>query len=338
MSPSAVVIVPLDRQLDLCLDPVSAQLRAAGFEVLRPLAPVPAGWRDELARADVVVLTPRTPLARPELAAAPRIKGVVFPTIGVEALDLTAATELGIAVGFGATAAAVDSVAEANVTLIAALLLDLAGKERALRERGWRDGAVAGRMVQGKTIGFLGFGRIARATLHRLAHWGVRAQFYDPYAGDAADGAAVRLDDLASLMRTSDVVVVQSELTRETQGMIGEAELRMMRPDAFLVNTARGAIVDEAALYRALRERWIAGAALDTFSTEPLPAESPLRLLDNVRLTPHSVGHTAELQASFVPAAFENIVRIARGEPPLYFKNRQVLEVWQARLARIAAT
>ena len=270
---------------------------------------------------------------------AHRLKGIVFPTIGVEALDLAAADAAGLAVGNGATVEAIESMAEANVMLMAALLLDLPGKSRALRERGWRDGTVRARMMRGRTIGFIGFGRIARATLHRLAHWGVKAAYFDPHVGEdvAREAQATRIADLPTLLRTSDIVNVLVELTAQTQGMIGAAELAMMRRDACLVNTARGAVVDEAALAQALRDGMIAGAALDAFATEPLAADSPLRTLDNVILTPHNIGHTRELMDSFVPATCENVVRIAAGEPPLYFKNPQVLPKWRARLERLGA-
>jgi D-3-phosphoglycerate dehydrogenase len=230
-------------------------------------------------------------------------------------------------------------MAEANVMLMAALLLDLPGKSRALRERGWRDGTVRARMMRGRTIGFVGFGRIARATLRRLANWGVTATYFDPYVGEdiAPESAATRIADLETLLRTSDIVNVLVELTTQTHGMIGTAELAMMRRDACLVNTARGAVVDEAALAQALRDGVIAGGALDAFATEPLAADSPLRTLDNLILTPHNIGHTRELIDSFVPATYENVVRIAAGEPPLYFKNPQVLPKWRERLARLGA-
>jgi D-3-phosphoglycerate dehydrogenase len=332
------IIVPIDRMLAPCLDPVADQLAAAGYRVVRPATDAPLGW-PELADTDVVVLTPRTKFAGPEIAAAQRLKGIVFPTIGVEALDLAAADAAGLAVGNGATAEAIESMAEANVMLMAALLLDLPGKSRALRERGWRDGTVRARMMRGRTIGFVGFGRIARATLRRLANWGVNAAYFDPYVGEGAalEPAAMRIADLPTLLRTSDIVNVLAELTAQTHGMIGAAEIAMMRRDACLVNTARGAVVDEAALAQALHDGVIAGAALDAFATEPLAADSPLRSLDNVILTPHNIGHTCELIDSFVPATYENVVRIATGEPPLYFKNPQVLPKWRERLARLGA-
>jgi phosphoglycerate dehydrogenase-like enzyme len=332
------VIVPHDQLLAPSLDPVAEKLAAAGYAVWRPpQALSPSGWTDELPRADVVVLTPRTRFGTAEIEAAPRLKGIVFPTIGVEALDLAAADAAGLVVGNGATIEAIESMAEANVMLMAALLLDLPGKSGALRRSGWRDGTVRASMLRGKTIGFIGFGRIARATLARLAGWKVRAIYYDPHLGrDAASSeGAAPIEDLPALLRSSDIVNVLVDLTAETRGMVGAAELAMMRRDAYLVNIARGAVVDEAALAVALREGTIAGAALDAFAAEPLAPDSPLRELDNVILTPHNIGHTRELQESFIPATYENVVRIARGEPPLYFKNPQVLPKWRERLARL---
>jgi phosphoglycerate dehydrogenase-like enzyme len=333
-----LVLIPHDPLLRPCLDPVTDQLAANGLHVQRPDTLAPSDWH-QLAKADVVVLTPRTQFTAAHIAAATQLKGIVFPTIGVEALDLAAATGHGIAIGFGATTEAIESMAEANALLIAALLLDLKGKERSLRERGWRDGTVNARMVSGKTIGFIGFGRIARATLRRLAGWNVRAQFYDPYVNvaDADLHGAVKAADLETLLRTSDIVDLQVNLTAETKKIIGAAELALMRPDAFLVNTARGAAIDEAALVAVLKARRIAGAALDTFAIEPLAEASELRALDNVWLTPHNIGHTCELQQSFIPATVENVARICRGEPPRYFRNPEVVDRWRERLARLPA-
>jgi phosphoglycerate dehydrogenase-like enzyme len=337
MTKSAVVVIPLDVPLRPCLDPVSETLTTRGHEVRRPRSLSPTDWRDQLDDADAIVLTPRTAFSAEDLAAAPNLKGIVFPTIGVEALDLAAATKHGVAVGFGATPEAVESMAEANASLIAALLLDFKAKEQMLR-RGWRDGTVKARMVRGKTIGFVGFGRIARATLQRLLSWGVHVQFYDPYVDtwETALGSVVKVSNLDELLQTSDVVNLQVELTAETKGMIGATELAKMRSDAFLVNTARGGAVDETALAHALRERRIGGAALDAFAAEPLSITSPLRDLDNVWLTPHNIGHTIELQQSFVHATIENVLRICSGEPPRYFRNPEVLDRWRARLANLA--
>src|SRR5258708_19350652 len=214
MNTSAIVLIPEDALLRPCLDPVSDSLLAHGHSVSGPKSLCPADWHDQLAHAQVVVLTPRTRFTIEEISAAPHLKGIVFPTIGVEALDLEAATEHGIAVGFGATLEAVDSMAEANALLIAALLLDLNGKTCALHEHGWRDGTVSARMVRGKTIGFVGFGRIARATLFRLVPGGVRAQFYDPYVSNLEPdlGIVTNADHLATLFRTPHLFHLQLTL------------------------------------------------------------------------------------------------------------------------------
>jgi D-3-phosphoglycerate dehydrogenase len=119
--------------------------------------------------------------------------------------------------------------------------------------------------------------------------------------------------------------------------MIGEREFRQMKPHAFFINTARGAVVDEKALYKALKEQWIQGAALDTFVTEPLPADSPLRNLDRVILTPHSIGHTRDVMRALPEVALANIQNLCAGRPPRYFKNPQVMARWQQRLQTISA-
>jgi phosphoglycerate dehydrogenase-like enzyme len=134
--------------------------------------------------------------------------------------------------------------------------------------------------------------------------------------------------DLDTLMRTSDVVVVLASLNPETRGLISAEKLRLMKQTAILVNTARGAIVDEAALADALKSKAIAGAALDCFSVEPLPAASPLRGLPNAILTPHMIGHTVEAHHSLEVATRENLDLILSGRPPRYVVNPAVLPAW----------
>jgi D-3-phosphoglycerate dehydrogenase len=141
--------------------------------------------------------------------------------------------------------------------------------------------------------------------------------------------------DLPTLLQSSDIVSVHVTLTHETRHLLGESELRLMRPEAYLINTARGGVIDEQALYHVLKERHIAGAAIDVFEQEPLDPESPLRQLDNVLLTPHMVGHSQELMAAIPPTAAENVLRVLRHEPPLYVRNPQVLAAWRQRLATL---
>src|SRR2546428_595569 len=226
------------------------------------------------------------------MPAAPPLRALGSTVIGGETLDKDAGNDLGPTVGPGALPENHPGVSEATVMLIAARLLDLPGKSTLLRTNAPRPPQMKARMVRGKTIGLIGMGRTARGVVERLAGWDVRLQAHDPYVSQQAAPAGVHMVDLPTLLRTSDVVSVHVTLTSETRHMLGDAELRLMQPHAYLVNTARGGAIDEQALYRVLRDGMIAGAALDVFEEEPLALASPLRTLDNVMLTPHMIGHS----------------------------------------------
>jgi D-3-phosphoglycerate dehydrogenase len=325
-------------------DQVTTLLEAAGCQVIRGPQPQPPAltvfprqeWPRWFGETDVIVASPRDVCSREVMAAAPRLRAVVSAVIGVDTIDMDAANELGLIVGHGAMPENYLGVAEATVMLIAALLLDLPGKERLLRSNAPSPAQLKARMVRGKTIGLIGMGRTARGTVERLAGWGVTLQAYDPYVAQEQAPPGVTMVDLATLLRTSDVVSVHVTLTSETRHLLAETELRLMRPDAYLINTSRGAAIDEQALYRVMQSGHLAGAALDVFEQEPLAPQSPLRELPNVILTPHMVGHSRELRAAIPPAAAENVLRVLRGEPPLYVKNPEVLPAWRQRLAALA--
>jgi phosphoglycerate dehydrogenase-like enzyme len=339
MQGTGVVFVTGDR----LGEQVSVLLEQAGCQVIRGPQPQPPAvttfapeeWPRLFGETDVIVVSPRDHCPRQIMAAAPRLRGVVSAVIGVETIDLEAANDLGLIVGHGAMPENYLGVSEATVMLIAALCLDLHGKETLLRTNAPRPPRLRARMVRGTTVGLIGLGRTARGVVERLAGWDVAIQAYDPYVDQAQAPAGVTLVDLPTLLGTSDVVSLHVTLTDETKHLLGEAELRAMRPQAYLINTARGAAIDQEALYRVLESGHLAGAALDVFEQEPLPPESPLRQLDNVILTPHMVGHSQELMDAIPPAAAENVLRILRGEPPLYVKNPEVLPAWQQRLASL---
>jgi phosphoglycerate dehydrogenase-like enzyme len=324
-------------------DQLTALLAEAGCQVVRGPQPRPPAltifpkeeWPQWFSETDVMVVSPRDVCSREVMLAAPRLRAVVSTVIGVDTIDLDAASDMGLIVGHGAIPENFLGVSEATVMLIAALLLDLPGKSQLLRSNAPRPPHMKARMVRGKTIGLIGMGRTARGVVERLAGWDVRLQAHDPYIAQEAAPAGVRMVDLPTLLRTSDVVSVHVTLTSETRHMLGTAELRLMQPHAYLVNTARGGAIDEQALYRVLRDGVIAGAALDVFEEEPLALENPLRTLDNVILTPHMIGHSRELMAALAPAAAENVLRVLRGEPPVYVKNPEVLPAWRQRLAAL---
>jgi len=291
--------VYLSRRLGRAAD-IGRMLEGGGSEI-RP-GPVAADPKvatrfgpDEIARyfrdVDALVVGSGETISAEVIAGAPRLRTVCCYYIGTEAIDLDACTAAGVIVGYGAVPDNYLGVAEAIVMLSTALLKEVPAKHAALRGGGWGV-ADAGRMVAGSTIGMIGLGNVGRALARRLAGWDCRLLGYDPYV-PPADAAAqgVALVDLETLLRSSDIVSVQASLTAETHHLIGARELALMRPDAYLVNTARGPLVDEAALRGALDDGRIAGAGLDVWEEEPTPADNPLRTHPRVIATGHNIGH-----------------------------------------------
>lgn len=340
------VFVARDFMMAEVLDDIEQRLLARGIEVVRGPEPSPGEklvfprerWQEWFGRAEVMMFSSRSVCSRELLAWAPRVSGIVNPAIGLETVDVAAASDLGIIVGHGATPENFNGMAEATVMLMLMLMYDPGAAEEVLRgarPRPTPKDAWA-RMMMGRTIGLIGFGRIGRGVAERLAGFRVNILAYDPFIGPDAAPPGAKLVELDELLASSDIVSVLVSVTPSARKLIGERELALMKPHAYLVNTARGEAIDEAALIRVLKERRIAGAALDTFEVEPVPADSPLRRLDNVLITPHMVGQTKDAFASLGPAAEENITRILRGEPPLYCKNLEALPAWRTRLMRLA--
>ena len=285
--------------------------------------------------ADIAVFTGRHACSAELLRECRRLRGVCFPVIGVETLDLAAADELGIIVGHGAVRGNVIGMAESNVMLMLMLLYDVQTNITLMKSGRWRRMGHHSHQLEGKTVGLIGFGRIAREVASRLAPFGVKILTHSPRARPEDLPAGVMKVGLDDVLRQSDVVSVLTGLTPETHGLIDRDKLGLMKPSAYLINTGRGAVIDEQALLEVLREKRIAGAALDTFANEPLPADSELRTLDNVIVTPHCVGHTVEGWNEFAPAMIENMERILSGRLPLYCKNPQTETAWRERLRQL---
>ena len=316
-----------------------------GCEVVRMPGPASDGsfeWSegivDEFIRgADAVIGTfAGMPLDRQVIAAAERLRVVTSPIIGTEHIDVDACTDAGIVVAFGATPENTIGVAEAVVMLAVALQHQLPAKTAAVADGSWRV-PFAGHLLHDATLGLVGFGAISREVVTRLSGWGLRRILAaDPYVDDAEIVAAgVEPVDMATLLAEADVVSVMVILTDETRGMIGTAELDRMKPGAHLINTARGGVVDEAALLDALDGGHLGGAAIDTWQTEGPGTASPLRHHPKVIASGHNVGHTEELYERHPPAAAENTLRALRGEEPLYVRNPSVLPAWRDRLASL---
>jgi phosphoglycerate dehydrogenase-like enzyme len=258
--------------------------------------------------------------------------------VGYDMIDTEAITEAGVALAITPNAVK-RPVAEAIYTFIFALTTNLMMEDRVVRSGRWRgDLPRLGRNIKGKVLGSVGCGNIAQELFRMAQSLGFgRLLAYDPYVNpQAAKALNVELVPLEELMAQSDFVTINTLLNAQTRGLIGEPQLRLMKPTAYLINTARGPIIQEAALVKALRERWIAGAGLDVFEKEPLPQGNPLLELDNVILTPHGLAWTEEIVRDNGIEACQNILAIARGDVPGSVVNRDVIHTpkFQQKLAR----
>jgi D-3-phosphoglycerate dehydrogenase len=266
------------------------------------------------------------------IGALTELRAIVVPMIGVDRIDVPAATRSGVVVANSPTVQNQVSVAEAAIGLILMLLKRVKHNEALLRAGGWGKREDRGDLLMGKTVGIIGLGQTGSNVARRLAGWDVDLIGCDAYVPDSHAAALnVTRVDLDTLLARSDVVTLHASLTPETRGLIGETQLRKMKPSAVLVNLARGEMVDERALARALTGKWIAAAALDAFEPEPLPMDSALRGLDEERLvlTPHNVSHTDAARRAGVALAVAQILAVGRGEAPVNSINREVLPNWR---------
>ncbi|AJE47082.1 NAD(P)-dependent oxidoreductase [Celeribacter indicus] len=323
----AIVRSPAARSF---FDPIAEGLAGAGcevteFETLDALIAEP-----EAASRCAVLVTPGALVVDARvLDALPRLRGLVSPFIGIEGFDVGAATRRGVLVANGSTWQNVESMAEATVLLMLAALYDLDDARDQLAA-GWRrPGGMRSRMLKGRTVGVIGYGRIGQAVAARIAPWEVSLLVSTPRLKVPLPAGAEHVD-LEALLSRSDIVLVLASLNAETRGLLGQAELDRMKQDAVLVVTSRGGIVDEAALAAMLRRRPEVRAALDVFATEPLAEDSPLRDLPSAILTPHGIGHTRESIASLAPAAIAAVLDLVAGRPPEIVCNPDVLDTWPA--------
>lgn len=272
------------------------------------------------------------------MASAPKLRAVVASAIGYEKIDVESATNLGILVCNSPTAENFVSVSESTVLLTLALLKRLKRKEARLRTGEWGQVSDRGHLLWKKTVGLIGLGRTGSGVAQRLAGWEVEVIAYDPYLPEGrARELGVRLVDLDTLLSESDVISLHVVVTPETRKMIGAAQLKRMKPTAYLVNTSRGEAIDEIALDRAIKEDWIAGAALDTFESEPLALDSPLRDLDpeRVMLTPHNVAHTMASLVANRELAIQSLLAALNGEVPPTVVNPAAVDAWRARIGTL---
>lgn len=243
--------------------------------------------------------------------------------VGVDAVDLEAASRCGIVIA-NTPGLLSEAVADFAMALMLAVSRRLPEGIVSMRESRWD--AEWGPGLFGRTLGLVGCGGIGQAVARRAHGFGMRVLGCDPAPSSEAEGAGIEFVPLTQLLVESDLVSLHTALTPETRGLIGEPELRAMKPDAYLINTARGGVVDESALVRALSEEWIAGAALDVFAVEPLPADHLLRSAPNLLMTPHlaSLGYGSGALVS--AAAADAILEVRAGRRPRWVANPEVFD------------
>jgi glyoxylate reductase len=254
------------------------------------------------------------------LAAAPTLKVVANVAVGYNNIDVAAAKRRGVTI-----TNTPDVLTETTADFAWALLMATARRvveadhyARSGRWKAWKWDLLWGADVHGKTLGIVGFGRIGRAVARRALGFNMRVLYHDAVRADAAveRELSATATDLETLLREADFVTLHTNLTPEARHLIGERTLRLMRKSAIVVNAARGPIVDEAALARALSEGWIAGAGLDVFEEEP-KIHPDLLLLPNVVLAPHIASASRDTRIAMATLAVRNCVAVLEGKPPL---------------------
>ena len=262
-------------------------------------------------------------------AAGPNLKIIANYAVGYNNIDVEEATKRCIMVT-NTPGVLTETTADFAWTLLMAIARRIVEADKFVREgkfRGWEPMLLLGTDVFGATLGIVGFGRIGQAMARRALGFNMRVLYYDNSKVDEQIEKELKATfvDLPTLLKESDFVTLHVPLTKQTHHLIGEKELKMMKKDAYLINTARGPVVDEKALVKALKEGWIKGAALDVFENEP-EIEPELLKLDNVVLAPHIASASYATRSKMSVMVAENIIKALSGEVPPNLVNPEVLQ------------
>jgi phosphoglycerate dehydrogenase-like enzyme len=314
--------------------PAVKLMESAGLELVYPPQSGPLSAQ-ELARhlegMDAVLASMDTFSADVlEGSPAGRLKLISRWGVGYDAIDVPTATRQGIVVAY-TPGLLNEAVADYAFALLLAVARRVHEGHGTMRSGQWS--SRFGHDVAGKTLGLVGCGRIGQAMARRAAGFNMRILAYDVAPHPDAERLGVRYVSLDDLLEQSDFVSLHAALTPTSRGLIGDVQLRKMKPSAYLINTARGALVDEAVLVKALEEKWLAGAALDAFTVEPLPPDHPLRSAPNVLLSPHQASFGRDTGERVSLAAAQAIVDLSQGRPPAMVVNPEVFQSGALRAA-----
>lgn len=312
----------------LVADPIAGE----GVEILKKRAEVdvrigikPEELLSSIDNYDALVVRSETKVTEQVIAAGRKLKVVGRAGVGVDNIDVEAATRHGVTVVNAPTGNTI-SAAELAFGLMLALARNIPQAHQTLKSGEWNRSAFVGVELRNKTLGIIGLGRVGSEVARRAEAMEMRVIGFDPFVSvEFAQHIGVELVSLETLLRESDFVSVHTPLTQTTMALIGEEELALMKPAARIINAARGGIVDEEALLKAINEERIAGAALDVFSREPIPPDSPLLRNDNIIVTPHLGASTAEAQTNVAVDVAMDVLAVLENRPARYAVNAPLI-------------
>ena len=276
--------------------------------------------------ADAILLI-FAPMTRRVTGALPKLKVIVRYGIGYDTVDVDGATDNGVLL-VNIPDFCLEEVSNHAIALLLALGGKLVSINEGMKQGHWAEAQLARATVEApyeQTLGLVGCGKIGRMTAKKAQCFGFRILGYDPYVDESvAKEHGITLVSLPELLKESDFVSVHALLNKETRHLIGEKEFKQMKPGAYFINTARGAVVDEAALIKALQEKWIAGAGLDVFEQEPVAPDNPLLKMDNVVVSPHCCSHSVASIKRLKTSVGQEAARVLSGRWPKNVVNKAV--------------
>ncbi len=299
----------------LIADPISKE----GIELLKEIATVEIledkeKLLEKVEDADAIIVRSATKVTKEVLDRAKKLRVIGRAGVGVDNIDVKEATKRGIVVVNAPDASSI-TVAELTIGLMLALARNIVKANNSLKARKWEKKKLMGVELRGKTLGIIGLGRIGSQVAKKAKAFEMRVIAYDPFIPEeVARSIGVELKSLEDVLREADFLTLHVPLTEKTRHLIGEREINIMKDGAYLINCARGGVVDEKALYKALKEGKLSGAALDVFEKEP-PFESPLLDLENVIVTPHLGASTVEAQRLASLIVCEEVKNVLLGKP-----------------------
>jgi glyoxylate reductase len=321
---------------------ITRRIPESGISMVREYCDVTVRAAEEPAQGDELMLQfldkdgiiclPGDKIDKAVMEAASRLKVISTFSVGFEHIDVKEATKRGIYIGY-TPGILTDATADLAFTLLLSMARKIPQSDQFVRAGGWKViGSplhLFGTSAWGTTIGIIGLGRIGKAMAERAHGFNMKVLYADNVRLTAEEekGLGIEYRLLDDLLIESDFVSVHTPLTPDTRHLINVAKLKIMKPSAILINTSRGAVIDEEALVIALQEHWIAGAGLDVYEKEPIDLKNPLLALDNVVIIPHMGSATTQTRSKMSETAAQNLLAVLRGTPPPSWLNPEVEKI-----------